>query len=166
MDSIFRPLIIGFGNLDRADDGVAFYVINTVRRHLGQAPLPEDDTGLDDLGGTVDAVFLSQLTPELTDIMKDYNRILFVDAHVYENLEALHCLPVVPETAGLTFTHHISPAMLLALVQSLYQCEPAGYLVSIRGCDFDFHRVLAPETAALVEPAVRRILSELTDQVP
>jgi Ni,Fe-hydrogenase maturation factor len=82
-----RTLIIGFGNLDRADDGVAFHVVNVVRQHLGQAQLPEDDTGLEGLGSAVDTIFLSQLTPELTDIMQDYSRILFVDAHVYENFD-------------------------------------------------------------------------------
>jgi len=157
-----RTLIIGFGNPDRADDGVAFHVINAVRRHLGQTPLPEDETGLEELGNTVDTVFLSQLTPELADIMKDYGRIFFVDAHVYENLKPLHCAPVHPEAAGLTFTHHISPAMLLALLQAIHQCAPPGYLVSLRGHDFDFHRDLSSKTADLIEPAVRCILAEIT----
>ena len=44
-----RTLIIGFGNLDRADDGVAFYVINALRRRLGQKALSEEDTGLEEL---------------------------------------------------------------------------------------------------------------------
>ena len=156
-----RSLLIGFGNMDRADDGVALYVINAVRRRLGQASLPEDDTGLDSLGDGVDTVFLSQLTPELAEIMKDYDQILFIDAHVCEDADDLHCRPVRPEAAALTFTHHISPAMMLALLQALYQRQPAGYLVSIRGYDFDFHRNLSPHTQSLVEPAVDHILQQI-----
>jgi len=148
-----RTLVIGFGNIDRADDGVAFHVINILRRRLGQNPLSEEDTGLEELGAPVDSVFLSQLTPELMDILVEYRRVIFVDAHVYETLEDLHCAPVVPEYAPATFTHHLTPAALLALLKTIYRVEPAGHLVSIHGYDFDFHRDLSANTRALVEAA-------------
>ena len=153
-----RTLVIGFGNIDRADDGVAFQVINALRRRLGQTPLSEEDTGLEELGAAVDSVFLSQLTPELMDTLVEYGRVIFVDAHVYENLEDLHCSPVVPEYAPSTFTHHLTPAAFLALLKTLYGVEPIGRLVSIRGHDFNFHRNLSEKTSGLVEPAVDCIL--------
>ena len=153
-----RTLVIGFGNIHRADDGVAFEVINALRRRLGQNPLSEDETGLEELGAKLDSVFLSQLTPELMDTLVDYGRVIFVDAHVYENMDDLHCSPVVPEYAPSTFTHHLTPAALLALLKTLYQAEPTGHLVSIRGYDFDFHRNLSEKTGALVEPAADCIL--------
>jgi len=62
-----RSLIIGYGNIDRADDGVAYDVINALRRRLGQEILHEGDTGLEDLGRPIDSVFLSQLAPELME---------------------------------------------------------------------------------------------------
>ena len=46
-----RTLVIGFGNIDRADDGVAYHVVNHLRRRLGKELLPEDETGLELLGG-------------------------------------------------------------------------------------------------------------------
>jgi hydrogenase maturation protease len=156
-----RTLVIGFGNIHRADDGVAFEVINALRRRLGQNPLSEDETGLEELGGKIDSVFLSQLTPELMDTLVDYGRVIFLDAHVYENLEDLHCASVVPEYAPSTFTHHLTPAALLALFKTLYRAEPSGHLVSIRGYDFDFHRTLSEKASALVEPAVDSILQIL-----
>ncbi len=156
-----RTLIIGFGNLDRADDGVAFYVINALRRRLGQEALSEEDTGLDNLGRSVDSVFLSQLAPELMDILMDYQQVIFVDAHVYENLEHLHSAPVEPEYAPATFTHHLTPGALLALLKALHHHEPSGHIVSVRGHDFDFHRDLSKSTHALVEPAAERILQIL-----
>jgi hydrogenase maturation protease len=158
---MLKTLIIGFGNLDRADDGVAFYVINALRRRIGQTPLSEDVTGLENLGNQVDAIFLAQLAPELVDIMKDYDEICFVDAHVYEEAEDLHCTPVIPEEAALTFTHHMTPAMLLALLQALYQHQVAGYLVSIRGYDFDFHRDLSSLTQGQMDPAVQYIMQRI-----
>jgi hydrogenase maturation protease len=153
-----RTLVIGFGNIDRADDGVAFFVVNALRRRLGQEPLNEDETGLEELGVQVDSAFLSQLTPELLETVAGYRQVIFVDAHVYENLDALHCAPVSPENTPSTFTHHLTPAAFLALLKALYHSEPSGHLVSIRGYDFDFHRDLSAETEALVGPAVEHIL--------
>jgi hydrogenase maturation protease len=156
-----RTLVIGFGNIDRADDGVAFQVINALRRRLGQKALSEEDTGLEELGAPVDSVFLSQLAPELMDTLTEFGQVIFVDAHVYETLEDLHCAPVVPEYAPSTFTHHLTPGALLALLKTLYGVEPAGHLVSIRGYDFDFHRDLSTNTRALVESAADCILEIL-----
>ena len=75
-----------------------------------------------------------------------------------KTLEDLHSAPVAPEYAPATFTHHLTPGALLALLKTLHHHEPAGHVVSIRGYDFDFHRNLSENTRALVEPAVERIL--------
>ncbi len=158
-----RTLVIGYGNLDRADDGVAYYVINTLRQRLGQEMLREDDTGLEELGAEIDSIFLVQLAPELIDVLALYHRIIFVDAHVYDNVDNLYHTPVFPEYTPSTFTHHMSPPMMLALLKSIYRQEPAGHLVSIRGYNFDFHRDLSADTKALVEPAVEYILQSLID---
>jgi hydrogenase maturation protease len=157
-----RSLIIGFGNLDRADDGVAYHAINALRRLLGQKELSEEDTGLEDLGRSVDSIFLSQLASELMDTLAEYEQVIFVDAHVYEDMDALHCAPVLPEYTPTTFSHHLTPGMLLALLKALHHHEPIGHLVSIRGYDFDFHRDLSSDTEALVGPAVDRIIQLVT----
>ena len=153
-----RTLVIGFGNIDRADDGVAYHVINRLRRRLGQGMLHEDETGLEEIGAQIDSIFLVQLAPELMDVLILYDEIIFVDAHVYENVDSLYYAPVFPEFTTATFTHHLTPAMLLALLKSLHHREPAGHIVSIRGYDFDFHRNLSADTEALVEKAVDHIL--------
>ncbi len=153
-----RTLVIGYGNIDRADDGVAFCVVNALRRRLGQKVLSEENSGLDELGEKVDSIFLVQLAPELMDVLPDYRQVIFVDAHVYEGAENLHCAAVSAQYAPSTFTHHLTPPMLLALLKLLNHPEPSGHLVSIRGYDFDFHRDLSEDTRSLVEPAVDCIL--------
>ena len=158
---MIRTLVIGFGNLDRADDGVAFHVVNAFRRRLGQAALDGDNTGLEELGAPVDSVFIGQLVPEMIDLLDDYDRVVFVDAHVDPALDDLYCAAVSPDEAGLTFTHHMSPATLLAFFKALNGRDLEGHLVSIRGLNFDFHRDLSMETITLVEPAVERIISLL-----
>ena len=153
-----RTLVIGFGNIDRADDGIAYYIINALRQHLGQELLSDDETGLEELGREIDSIFLGQLVPELLEVFTGYQQIIFVDAHVYDNVENLHCTPILPDYTSTTFTHHITPALLLAFFKTIYHREPIAHLVSIRGYDFDFHRDLSTDTSTLVGPAVEYIL--------
>ncbi len=153
-----RTLVIGYGNVHRADDGVAYHIIKRLREQLGQEALDDDDTGLDTLGAQVDSVFLTQLVPELVDTLVEYERIIFVDAHVRDDAPDLDLAPVSPAYAPSAFTHHMTPAMLLALLEAIHGLQPVGYLVSIRGRDFDFRQRLSAEAEALVKPAVESIL--------
>lgn len=157
-----RTLVIGYGNRDRQDDGVAWEVIATLRRRAGQPALPGEETGLEQLGNRVDSIFLLQLAPDLLDVAARYDQLIFVDAHVRPDAADLYCMPVQPEYATATFTHHMTPAMFLALLQTLHRCQPAGFVVSIRGSRFDFERGLSAATQALVEPAVVQIEELLT----
>lgn len=150
-------MVIGFGNVDRADDGIAFHIVNALREVLGQPPLI-DDTGLENLGDDVDSIFLLQLMPEMIDIMVSYDNVIFVDAHVFEPMNDLHYETVGPEYGTSTFTHHITPGMMLALLKMIHGKEPTGHIVSVRGHDFDFHRTLSSKTATLIEPAKERIM--------
>ncbi len=153
-----RTLVIGYGNIHRADDGVAYHVVNALRQRLGQKALAEDQTGLEDLGAETDSVLLTQLVPELIDTLVHYDQVIFVDAHVRDDVPDLHCEPVLAQYGPSAFTHHMTPAMLLALLKAIHGREPAAYLVSIRGSDFDFHRRLSAQVEARVEPAAERIL--------
>ncbi len=160
---ISKSIVIGYGNRDRADDGVAFAVINELRSQLGQKMLEEDDTGLDDLNNENDSIFISQLVPEIMELLTGYDRIVFVDAHVGPDMEDLNCSPVLPQYISSSFTHHMTPSALLAFLNALYRHEPEAHLVSIRGYDFDFKRGFSPQVQELVQPAVSAIL-KLIDQ--
>jgi hydrogenase maturation protease len=159
-----RTLVIGYGNPDRQDDGVAYAVVNALRQRLGQVRLGEDETGLEQVGAGMDSVFLLQLAPELLDVAAEYQRLIFVDAHVYPDAEDVRCVPVQPEYATAAFTHHMTPALFLALLQTLYACQSEGHIVSVRGQSFDFERELTLATAQRVAPAVERIRALLVDE--
>jgi Ni,Fe-hydrogenase maturation factor len=128
---------------------------------LGQNILEDGDTGLEKLGGQIDSVFLPQLLPEIMELLKDYEQIIFVDAHAGDNLEDLNCVMVTPQYISSTFTHHMTPEALLAFLKTLYQHEPAAYLVSVRAHDFDFKRTFSPKTQALLNPASQKIIQLL-----
>lgn len=160
-DIMGRTIVVGYGNIDRADDGVAFEVINSLRQRLGQERLNEGETGLEDLGSSPDSIFLIQLMPEIMEVLIDYERIIFVDAHANANTNDLNCVPVKPEYVSSTFTHHMTPQSLLAFLKVLYNREPAGHIVSLKGHDFDFKRMLSENTRILIPAAVEKILKLL-----
>lgn len=159
---MMRTLVIGYGNLDRGDDGVAYAVVNGLRKALSLEPLDEEETGLERLGGGVDAIFLRQLVPELMETAAAYDRLVFVDAHVGDRDGELAWRRIVPAFVPSAFTHHLTPATFLALMRVLYDRAPAGYLLSIRGRTFDFRRGLSEAAAGLVGCAVEKILENLS----
>jgi hydrogenase maturation protease len=156
-----RNLVIGYGNLERQDDGVAFHVVNRLRRHLAQKPLASDEDGLSQLGRGTDSVFIPQLVPELIETVALYDKVIFVDAHVPADPPNLVCTRLYPGNGMALFSHHMHPAMLLGILKALWDQEPLGHLLSIQGCRFDLGRRLSAKTAALVAPATEMILELL-----
>ncbi|MBN1642984.1 MAG: hydrogenase maturation protease [Anaerolineae bacterium] len=157
-----RSLVIGYGNVYRRDDGVAFVVLNALRACLGRPALAIDDDGFDDLGHEVDTVLVHQLVPELADAASAYDQVLFVDAHVGAIDALLYEEELEAYRKSATVLHQLHPCSLLALIQELHDRAPRGVLVSVRGYDFEFGEGLSDETAALVPQAVARIVALTT----
>lgn len=154
-----HTLVAGFGNLYRRDDGVARYVVNALRARLGREPLDEMDDGFSDLGHDIDTVVLHQLVPELAEDLRNYSLVIFVDAHVGSTIPELLHEEIVAVNFRTPFVYHQThPSTVLALTKQMYGVTPEAVLLSLLGHDFDFGEGLSEETAALVEPAVTRIL--------
>lgn len=153
-----RTLVIGYGNPYRRDDGVAFHALNGLRRRLGAPALQPDEDGLDDLGRVVDTIMLHQLLPEVAPMLADYATVIFVDAHTGAIAEDVRVIPVQEDYGFQAVTHHMSPGMMLSLVRAANGRAPAGWLVSIRGYDFDFGQELSEGCAANARVAEQRIL--------
>lgn len=150
-------IIVGYGNPDRGDDGAGFFLVNAVRARLGLPPLGENETGLEDLTGNIDAVFLLQLVPELIETLSRYDRVVFVDVHVGDETPQVDARPLVPHYTLSAFTHHVTPETLLAMVGLLAAEIPHSHLVSIKGHSFDFRRGLSAPTQRLLGRALRVI---------
>jgi len=159
-----KILIIGYGNPDREDDGVAWHVLNGIASRLGRPQFDEVGEGFQQLEGTLDLLFQLQLTPELAETLAQYDSVCFVDAHT-GNIEAdLQVISIDPAYQASAFTHHMTPQTCLALAQGLYQAEPQAVLVSIRGYQFEFSHTLSDKTARLASEAVDRIIGWIAGQ--
>jgi hydrogenase maturation protease len=153
-----NKLVLGFGNFDRQDDGVAWHVLYQLAQRLGY-PLPEspEDEFPPAAPGSPTLMFVLQLTPEMAESIAAYEGICFVDAHTGRVPEDVHVETLKTEFQSSPLTHHLTAESLLALAQSLYHAAPPAILVSVRGYQFGFSRDLSPDTADLANQAVSYI---------
>jgi len=148
-----RTLIIGYGNPDREDDGVAWHILRALALELG-LPAPASYEDEFPLNEQLDFAFHLQLTPEMAEELAAYERICFVDAHMGNIPTEVQLIPVESAFQRSPFTHHLTAQSLISMCETLYGKTPTAVLLSVRGYRFLFERELSPETAALVPQAV------------
>ncbi len=154
-----KTLIFGYGNADRQDDGVAWHVLREVMRHFGLPVSEELDINFDDEQRHVHYEFQLQLTPEIADDLDAYDRVFFIDAHTGAVAEEVHIEKVTANFQKSPFTHHLTPASLLSIADTLHHKVPETILVSVRGYEFAFSQSLSAATTALTRQAADIIIT-------
>jgi Ni,Fe-hydrogenase maturation factor len=76
-----KTLILGYGNPDRQDDGVAWMIVKDVAARLGMMQTSQLDTVVTSQDGALTLVVALQLLPEMAELISQYERVCFVDAH-------------------------------------------------------------------------------------
>jgi hydrogenase maturation protease len=153
-----KALMMGYGNPDREDDGVAWHILRALTLKLGlTAPASYDDEFPEDRH--LDLAFHLQLTPEMAEDISAYGYVCFVDAHTGNIPEPVRLLPVESEFQHSPFTHHLTPQSLISMCETLYGKKPDAALLSVLGHRFLFSRQLSQETAGLV-PRATELISE------
>ena len=148
-----RALLIGYGNPDREDDGVAWHILCALALKLGlPAPISCEDEFPQNT--QVDFAFYLQLTPEMAEEIAAYEYVCFVDAHTGNIPVPVRLIDVESDFQRSPFTHHLTPQSLISICETLYASKPDAVLLSVRGYQFLFSRQLSEETLALVPQAV------------
>ena len=145
-----RTLILGWGNPGRLDDG------------LGPAFVEALET-MDLPGVEVDADY--QLQIEDAAEVATFHRVVFVDADRSGAepfwLRRLDSSPHGARAASFT-THSVSPNAILTMSRELFDAEPEGWLLGIRGYEFsDFGEGLSDRARRNLRQAVDFVSSAL-----
>jgi len=141
--------IIAYGNPQRGDDGIGRFVGEKLRRHFGQ------DTN-------VGICILPQLDLALLEAVQGADHLIFVDARMGEGDKGLQWSLVEAELNGWALgSHHLKPSVFLGLLQLLYECSPAAWLVSVPGNRFAFEEQLSTEARRSAEQAAAQIVDWL-----
>lgn len=151
-----KILILGYGNPDREDDGVAWHVLRALTIKLGLVPPGSYEDEFPE-SAHIDFAFHLQLTPEMAEELASYEHVCFIDAHTGNIPEPVRFIPVESQFQNSPFTHHLTPQSLMSMCETIYGKKPEAVLLSVLGHRFLFTRELSRETAERVAQAVELI---------
>jgi hydrogenase maturation protease len=162
--STLNVLILGYGNPDRQDDGVAWHILQELATYYDCPITTIDELEVNPASSPRHSVtprlaFALQLTPEMAETLARYEQVCFIDAHTGAYPEEIRVAPIEPGYQTTPFTHHLTPASCLALAQTLYNQAPIGIMVSVRGYHFGYSPELSPQTAPLAQAATIQIIN-------
>lgn len=156
MMKIPSTIVIGYGNPDRQDDGVAWHILAGLSKQLGRTVPEKWEDPFELSGDFPHLMFQLQLAPEVSEILARYDNILFVDAHTGDIPNDIQFCEVTSGMQTSPFTHHMTAEACLQLTHSLYQAKPRAYLLSVRGYSFSFTQNLSPQTAFLAAIGINK----------
>ncbi len=144
-------LVIGYGNPLRGDDGFGWQVVQAL-----------SETNL----GHLEVIACHQLTPELAEPLSHAARAVFVDASVMVPPGVLEIRAWVnherePASMAQSFTHHLTPAHLLALARTLYGRAPQATLITVGAVNLSHAEHLSPEVKAMIPGALEAIARDV-----
>ncbi|MFA0747137.1 hydrogenase maturation protease [Fervidibacter sp.] len=149
-----KVLVVCYGNPLRGDDGVGWIVAEK----LQQMSLPD----------FVAIQTHIQLTPELAADLSEADLVIFIDARDAEPVGVVSCKPIVPlPLSSSSFSHHLTPDLLLSHAQHLFGRAPKAFLISVNGSEFGYQDTVSPavrEAAGKVVEQVLRLLEEFASQ--
>jgi hydrogenase maturation protease len=134
-----KILLIGFGNPARADDGLGPALAEKIEsKNLSLV--------------TVEADY--QLTIEDSAQAAEHDIVIFADASA-DGAEPFSFEPVVAKYSDGFSTHSVEPAHIMALAESLFGSKAKGFILGIRGYEFDrFGEGLTDKAKANLKKAV------------
>lgn len=116
-----KILLLGFGNPARADDGLGPALAEIIE--LKNIPLV-----------TVEVDY--QLTIEDSAQVAEHDIVIFADASVNAP-EPFSFESVKVKCSDSFSSHSVEPAAVLALAENLFRSKAEGYILGIRGYEFD-----------------------------
>jgi hydrogenase maturation protease len=163
-----KTLLIGIGNSGRQDDGLGPALVERLAGKLppersivdlsaALSPLAPGGPGVP-AGDEVGAYWTYQLYIEDAASVRDCARVVFADA-AFESAAPAELVSLDPSAEIAVTSHEMSAASVLALAEELYGKAPAGFLLKIRGAEWDFSEDLSAEGRRNLAEA-ERILRE------
>ncbi len=147
-----KIIILGWGNSQRQDDGLARIALE----RLELTGLPPE----------VELVHADQLLPEHAAIASQADVLIFVDASTTGPPGEIRVERVFADGKFPSPSHHLSPSSLLTLLQTVYGVAPEAYCATLRGETFEFGEGLSASTEELLPSFVTEISRIVREQAP
>lgn len=154
-----RILLLCYGNPGRLDDGLGPALAERLEGLFAEASA-KADRGFE--GVTVDSDY--QLQVEDAARIADHDVVIFADASV--SAPAPFTFRQIQPVGEISFTtHSVSPGALLALAHEHFDADAAGYVLAIRGYEFDgFGELLSEKATSHLTAAVDFLAARLPER--
>jgi len=148
-----QTLIFGYGNPGRQDDGLGARFIELCENWVQQEALQHI---------SVDCNY--QLNIEDAETIAAYDRVIFVDASIVEEVDSYKMEKIAPDNTSIEFSMHaVSVGFVLDLCQKIYHRFPETYVLHIKAYEFDFIEELTPAARSNMLKAFDYLKSFLTE---
>jgi hydrogenase maturation protease len=136
-------MIIGYGSLIRGDDATGYLAARELQRYF------HDDY-------EIEVIAAKQLTPEMAEFVAESSFVLFVDASPGEEPGAIRSARVQPPPGFNGFTHHLTPASLVAAAKKLYGDAAPIMALTLTGWSFELADQLSKDAQRRLPELVRQ----------
>src|SRR5512133_3692653 len=155
VDCPYAVLVIAWGNPLREDDGVAWHVLEGLRRLRPRPGLP-----------ALHLRHAHQLTPEMAECVSKAAGVVFVDARRDGVPGEVRCELVVAAAGSNPLAHSLSPQGLLVFAEAIFGRAPMAAVISIAGERFGLGEDLSPAVRNAVPRAIRAVLRQARAWAP
>lgn len=123
-------IIIGYGNSLRGEDAFGVDVINQLQKNFNDSYKKDSfkDTKL---------ISTFQLTPELCLELLDAKKLIFIDALYSKELKHTLACSIKQGTKATNLSHHISPEIIVSILDKLYNRTFTYEIFSMTTCSFE-----------------------------
>ena len=144
-----RVLIIGYGNPLRSDDGLGWYAAVQLFRSSASRD--------------VEVLPCHQLTPDLAEPVSHADTVMFLDSTHEGTPGELRCREIQAAEGTPSFSHHLSPQVVLGLSRDLYGAFPHALLLTVCGKCFEPGESLSEEVAGRLPDLKERVRAVTTE---
>ena len=122
-----KILLIGIGNSGRGDDGLGWAFLDAVQQEKNLE---------------AELIYKYQLNIEDAELISNADKVLFIDADNRKWENGYNMEKCKPKDSFEFTTHALSPGVIIALSQNLYDHVPEAYVLSIEGEEWELREGL------------------------
>ncbi|NNK87336.1 MAG: hydrogenase maturation protease [Flavobacteriaceae bacterium] len=139
-ESKSKTLIFGIGNVGRQDDGLGWIFLDYLQNEHMEA--------------VVDIQYRYQLQIEDAELIRNYDRVIFIDACKSEIKNGFCFKPIEPTEDHGFSTHALVPETIIFLTGNLYDHHPEAFILGIQGFDWNLEM-------GITDPAYKNYLKAI-----
>ncbi len=141
-------LIIGYGNTLMGDDGFGIHIVEKLQTKVNNP--------------NINFILTYQLTPELSFEIKDFKKVIFIDASYGTPNFSIAC-PIMSDVNSTLISHHLNPKLLIDTTNELFNIDIEFEIYSVLVEKFKMQEQLSIEMNNPLNQILEYLKKDLTN---